>query len=437
MNRNGIYFEKEEQRHLRRRLFMGIFSFVALIVCAFLIWKLRSLLLPILVGALLAFLFRPLKDRFQVPWIAHEMRVMMLFAAIAGSLFLFVNNLRQHMPTEREKLELRVRLQFKLNEKYRQIASGDSHSEASFLGVMIGREAAPMMDEINRFLALTPTESELFLRYRAGFKGEAPISDRFFEYFQANQTTSPYVAIGREISSLKKKADNQEGTVNGETKDSEHSEIHTGLKESLTIWMLAPIIFVFLGFDNGQMRRYFIGLIPNRYFELSLTVLDMLDEAIGKYLRGTLIECALVGLTLTVGFIVVGIPVSVAIGIGIISGMVNAIPFLGTVIGLIIGLGYALIAENPVPLIPGLNPEDLAIYVAVLVGLAHVLDNIVFQPFVLGHAVNLHPIVVVIAIISGSLLGGLWGMLFAIPTVVVLKTAVETLFKELKDYRII
>src|SRR6187397_847554 len=94
---------------------------------------------------------------------------------------------------------------------------------------------------------------------------------------------------------------------------------------------------VFLGFDNGQMRRYFIGLVPNRYFELSLTVLDMLDEAIGQYLRGTLMECALVGLTLALGMILLGIPVSVAVAIGVVSGMVNAIPFLGTVLGLIIG----------------------------------------------------------------------------------------------------
>ena len=46
-------------------------------------------------------------------------------------------------------------------------------------------------------------------------------------------------------------------------------------------------------------------------------------------------------------------------------------------------------------------------------------------------------LLVVVAIIGGSLIMGLWGMVFAIPTIVVVKTAVETLFKELKDYRII
>jgi predicted PurR-regulated permease PerM len=177
--------------------------------------------------------------------------------------------------------------------------------------------------------------------------------------------------------------------------------------------------------------------VPNRYFELSLTVLDRLDDAIGNYLRGTLTECFLVGLTLILGLILLGIPAGIAVAIGVVSGLVNAIPFLGTAIALVIGVGYALIAENIRPLIPGLNPNDLALYVVILVVIAHVLDDVVFQPLVLGSVVNVHPLVVVIAIIGGSLIMGLWGMLFAIPAVVVVKTIVATFFKELKAYRII
>jgi predicted PurR-regulated permease PerM len=209
------------------------------------------------------------------------------------------------------------------------------------------------------------------------------------------------------------------------------------LMEELSIWMLAPVIFIFLGFDNGQMRRYFIGLVPNRYFELSLTVFDMLDEAIGRYLRGTLLECSLVGLTLAIGLFLLGIPLPVALMIGFVSALANTIPFLGPVIGLVIALSYSLIAESITPLIPGLDSQDLAFYVLILIGIAHLLDNVIYSPVVLGSAVNLHPLVVMIAIIGGSMMMGVWGTLLAIPTVVVAKTAIETLFKELKDYRII
>lgn len=170
---------------------------------------------------------------------------------------------------------------------------------------------------------------------------------------------------------------------------------------------------------------------------MALVMLDDLDEAIGKYLRGTFLECSLVGGTMGFGLLLLGFPLSVSLFVAVVSGLANAIPFLGTVIGLIISLSYALIAEDTVPLIPGLAANGLPIYVAILVGITHVLDNAIYSPIVLGGAVNLHPLVVIIAIAGGSMMLGLWGMLLAIPTVVVLKTGVETLVKQLKAYRII
>src|SRR5262249_54903331 len=236
--------------------------------------------------------------------------------------------------------------------------------------------------------------------------GKPPVQRKFIDYFRANQNTKEY-AIPEKTPAVAEPTP----PVAVAPTPAPAAEQSTSLESKLSAWMLAPLIFIFLGFDNGQIRRFFIGLVPNRYFELSLTVIDRLDEAIGRYLRGTLMECFLVGLTLTLGLILLGIPWGIAVAIGVVSGLLNAIPFLGTAIALVIGVGYALIAENIRPLIPGLNPNDLALYVLILVVLVHIIDDVVFQPFVLGSAVNVHPLVVVIAIIGGSLIMGLWGML--------------------------
>lgn len=421
-----------ERKHRRKYFHLGFWA-LTLVSSALLLWKLKMLMMPILVGALLAYLFRPLKDRFRVSWLPHELRVLSLFACIGLAIFATGNYVRKQIPDEKQELELKVRVKYKMNEKFQElVGTNDKEKRTGFVAQIISREAGPMMDQVNLFLDLTPDEQELFVKYRQGYKGQAPIADRFFEYYQANQTTSVYTKPERDPSSVK--TDQPAAAVQGET--SSHGA-HGGLMEAFSIWILAPLIFIFLGFDNGQMRRWFLGLIPNRYFELSLTVLDELDDAVGRYLRGTLMECFLVGLTLTLGFIAIGIPVGIAVAIGVISGLVNAIPFLGTVIGMVIGLGYALIAEGVTPIIPGLDPNDLAVYVVILVAVTHVLDNAIFAPFVLGSAVNLHPLVIAVAILSGSLLMGMMGMLFAVPSVVVVKTAVETLFKELKAYRII
>ena len=428
MSPDQDFEEKERERKVRRRVFHLIFAILALILGGFLTWKLSGLVLPIIVGALLAFLFRPVKERFKIPWLPHELQVLCSFAAIGLVLFFAFGTARNHIPDDKQKLEFKVRLKYKLNEKYQELVTKPSERKSSMLLGLIEKQVDPLMDKVNELLELDAEERELFLKYRAGYNGIPPIENKFFEYFQANQNTRKYVTPEEAAAAAPAATTAVPAPV-------ESPAAHAG--SSLEAWILAPLIFVFLGFDNGQMRRYFISLVPNRYFELSLTLLDRLDDAIGKYLRGTLTECFLVGLTLCVGLILLGIPIGPAVAIGLISGLVNAIPWLGTVIALVICLGYALIAENLEPLIPGLDPDNLPLYVLILVGITRLLDDVVFQPFVLGSAVHIHPLVVVVAIIGGSLIMGLWGMLFAIPTVVVVKTVVETLFKELKDYRII
>src|SRR5581483_9914872 len=422
---NGQGFEeKERERKVRRRIFYLTFAVLALILGGFLIWKLRILILPIIVGALMAFLFRPLKERFEVRWLPHQVQVLCSFAVIGLVLFFAFNTFRKHIPDEEQKLEFKVRLQYKLNERYRQLVA-KSEGKSNAVVALLEKELGPLMDRVNHVLVLNPEERHLFLKYAAGYNGKPPIQSRFVDYFRANQTTGKYVIPETTPTGAVSSA----APAAPAPTQPPAAEEGASLESKFSAWILAPLIFLFLGFDNGQIRRFFISLVPNRYFELSLTVLDRLDEAIGRYLRGTLIECFLVGLTLTLGLILLGIPLGIAVAIGVVSGLLNAVPFLGTVIALVIGVGYALIAENVTPLIPGLNPNDLVWYVLILVVITHVLDDVVFQPFVLGGAANVHPLVVIIAIIGGALIMGLWGMLFAIPAVVVVKTAVATLFK--------
>jgi predicted PurR-regulated permease PerM len=430
---NGQDFEENEQkRKLRRTVFYLLFAGAVLVLGGFLIWKLSPLILPIIVGGLLAFVFRPVKERFRIRWLPHELQVLCSFAAIGLVLFFALNTLRKHIPDEEQKLEFKVRLKYKLNEKYQQLVAKSPEGKSNAVASLLEGELGPLMDKVNQALALNPEERDLFLKYAAGYNGKPPIEKKFVDYFWANRSTGKYVIPE------KSPADGASQTAPVAPAASQPpAEEGASLESKLSAWMLAPLIFIFLGFDNGQIRRFFIGLVPNRYFELSLTVLDRLDDAIGKYLRGTLTECFLVGVTLILGLILLGIPAGIAVAIGVVSGFLNAIPFLGTASALVIGVGYALIAENISPLIPGLNPNDLALYVVILVVVTHVLDDVVFQPLVLGSAVNVHPLVVIIAIVSGALIMGLWGMLFAIPAVVVVKTIVATFFKELKAYRII
>jgi predicted PurR-regulated permease PerM len=300
---NALDFEeKERERKVRRTVFYLIFATLALILGGFLIWKLSILILPIIVGALLAFVFRPVKDRFRVRWLPHELQVLCSFALIGLVLFFAFNTLRKHIPDEEQKLEFKVRLQYKLNEKYRQLVAKSPEGKSNAVSTLIEKELGPLMDKVNQSLALNREERDLFLKYAAGYNGKPPIRSKFVDYFRANQTTGKYV-VPEETPTSAASATAPAAPVPTQALAAEEG---SSLESKFSAWILAPLIFLFLGFDNGQIRRFFISLVPNRYFELSLTVLDRLDDAIGRYLRGTLIECFLVGLTLTLGLILLG-----------------------------------------------------------------------------------------------------------------------------------
>jgi predicted PurR-regulated permease PerM len=203
------------------------------------------------------------------------------------------------------------------------------------------------------------------------------------------------------------------------------------------IWIVMPLMFVFMLFDKGELYRYGVQFVPNRYFELTLTVIEQVNIAIGRYLRGTLLECLLVGITMFIGLFLIGVELQAAFLISIIGGLVSAIPFLGTVVGLAVGVAYAMIAENIHPILPYLTGDDLMVGVVVVMIAVHLLDNMIYQPMIVGHAVNLHPMVVILGVMGGSIIFGFTGILMAIPAIVVFKVSMQTLFKGLKDYYII
>lgn len=404
-------------RARRAQLFyFTLFTFGTILMAA-LCWFLRGLFFPILAGTFLAYILRPLKNSFRTHWLNDELRIFALVAFIIIGLGWSASALRQITPSTVQVAELKTRLKYKFNEKFVEVMEIDpSTKKGNKYYEYFKADLGPMLQKTNDYLKLGEEEEALFLEeYKTT---EDDQKREYYKYYLKNIYT---------------RIDTGERTVAAVHGSAKHDD----LIHELSLWILTPLILIFLLLDNGQIQHFFMRMVPNRYFEMALIVIDELDEAIGRYLRGTIIECLLVGLSMMIGLLLLGVPLAVSFAIGFISGFINAVPFLGPMIGCVIGLGYSLIAENIHPLIPGIGPQDLAVAVIALVVIVHLLDNAIFQPFVLGNAVNLHPLVVIIGIIGGSVLAGVLGMLLAIPTLVILRTCIQTLVKELKAYQII
>ena len=185
--------------------------------------------------------------------------------------------------------------------------------------------------------------------------------------------------------------------------------------------LLVPFIAYFMIRDGKALKRRVVELVPNRYFEMTLMMFNRIDQQIGAYLRGRLIECILVGTTqaLLMGVVGIFVPQRQILLIAAVCGITNMIPYLGPVLGTIFGSLLYLGGGLPITSIYGL---------VAAAGGAHIVDNIVIAPAVLSHNVDLHPLTVILVLVIGGELFGTLGLLVAIPVASSIKVIAQEVY---------
>jgi len=185
--------------------------------------------------------------------------------------------------------------------------------------------------------------------------------------------------------------------------------------------MLVPFIAYFMIRDGKTLKRRMVELVPNRYFEMSLIMLNRIDGQIGGYLRGRLIECILVGATqaLLMGVASLFVPQRYILLIAVITGVTTMIPYLGTVLGMFFGAVLYLGSGLPMSSMYGLLVAAVA---------AHILDNVLIAPAILSQNVDLHPLTVALVLIIGGEILGALGLLIAIPVATSVKVVAQEFY---------
>jgi predicted PurR-regulated permease PerM len=414
-----------------------VVTVATVLLAVYLVWGLRSLIVPASVGGLLAYICRPLVARLERYRVPRGLAVGLLLLMFAFAALASFNSLRAVMPSETGILDLRVRALYALNHRYQTLMGLDpSWTRGNRLYQLAHRDLDPLVDRVSELLALTPDERAQFVASREWATDEASArSNRLLDYERANTQTLKMRARRTGQSEPALRAFSEPSPSSAPT-----SVVRGGpaaLANILSTWIIAPLIFLFLLWDTGSIKRGLLRAVPNRLFEPALAVLADVDEAVGDYVRGMFLECCALGLTVIVFFTIVGVSLRWAIAIGIFVGATNVVPYMGFAAALLSGLGYALLAEDVHPLLPLVTPETLAIWVVVAVVLAELLKNVVYEPIVLGRAVKLHPLVVVIGVVGGAILFGPAGMLLAIPTITVAKVLIASSARHLTAYGLI
>ncbi|OGI09074.1 MAG: hypothetical protein A2Y40_10735 [Candidatus Margulisbacteria bacterium GWF2_35_9] len=190
----------------------------------------------------------------------------------------------------------------------------------------------------------------------------------------------------------------------------------------LMIIILVPFITFFLLKDGQHLKRLIYDLIPNKYYEIYRNLAYRMDRQLGNYIRGQIMDAFIIGLLSTIGLGIIGVKYFFVIGI--IAGVANLIPYFGPVMGAVPAIMVTIVEK-------GFSLESIVLIIIVF-SLVQMVDNLLVQPLVVGNSVNLHPLVVMLAIMIGGSIGGLFTMLLVVPFVSIIRIFIIELYAEIK-----
>jgi predicted PurR-regulated permease PerM len=190
--------------------------------------------------------------------------------------------------------------------------------------------------------------------------------------------------------------------------------------------LVIPFVTFFVLKDGTAIRLALLRLVPNRYFEITLAINEKVEMNIGRYFRGLLLQCISIATVATILLTIAGL--QSALAVGIFAGLANTIPYFGPLMGFLAGTLVGVAQTGDFSLV-------LGIFIAM--GLTQLADNALFQPIIFSRTAQAHPLVILFVVLIGAQLGGIVGMLVAIPLITIVRVIVQQILWSLRNYRIL
>jgi predicted PurR-regulated permease PerM len=196
---------------------------------------------------------------------------------------------------------------------------------------------------------------------------------------------------------------------------------------SLLDLLLIPFFVYYLLSDYSAMRAHIDRLIPPRHRAVASTLISRINFVISSYVRNQLVIAVVMGVLYSIGFAVARVPL--ALSIGLLSGLLNFIPYLGTLTGLTLSLSFVALDGGGIARILGV----LAVFIIV-----QSVEGYYLTPKLLGGSLDLHPMWVLVGLMIGGSLFGILGIILAVPVIAIAKVALdflEELYQQSDFYR--
>jgi len=170
---------------------------------------------------------------------------------------------------------------------------------------------------------------------------------------------------------------------------------------------------------------------PDKHYEKVDKAIKSTSNLLTRYFIGIVFQISLIMVLLFLGLSILG--VENALLIAFLAGLFNVIPYVGPLIGISIGLLLGITGSmqldfysQTVPLLAGM---------LIVFAIVQLLDNFVFQPLIFSNSVKAHPLEIFVVILMSATLGGILGMVLAIPVYTILRVFAKEFLTRFKVVR--
>jgi len=195
----------------------------------------------------------------------------------------------------------------------------------------------------------------------------------------------------------------------------------------IAVFSIIFITFFFLK-EDGLFMRMLLILVPNHYQSEVTNVIERIVKLLTRYFGGILFQITII--TVFVSTLLGILNIQNALLIAFFAAVINVIPYIGPTIGAIFGIFIAVSSNLDADFTTVIVP--MVTKVVIVFALMQALDNFILQPFIFSNSVMAHPLEIFIVIMVGAKLGGILGMVLAIPVYTILRVIGSVFLSEFK-----
>ncbi|MEC8320595.1 MAG: AI-2E family transporter [Planctomycetota bacterium] len=195
-----------------------------------------------------------------------------------------------------------------------------------------------------------------------------------------------------------------------------------GVVELGLLVFLVPFYFFFFATAYPKVVDFVRDLVPHEHRDQVYHLVGSMDRAVSGFVRGRLVISAILGTVFAIGWLIVGVPYSLALGL--LVGIFCAVPYL-SVVGVPVAIGLLFVDQMSQPEAERYAWWGIILWPSLVYMIGQWTDDWVLTPLIQGKVTDLDPVSIVVAILAGGSLAGLYGMLLAVPVAACIKIALR------------